>query len=172
MRRRKFFSAILILLIAAFGCAKPQPKMMSAEDAEEKALRVSEVRALYALNNGALASCIDVKTEKSCDSGWVTCREDAWVVKFIAGDRCSVRQDGRLGVVLLIDGKTGEIISRFPEIEYFQDEDFCRDDFDCLCSAVPDRIQCRNFIQAQAKAGPAAPVFQKGRCVKNQCGMP
>ena len=125
MKYRKFSFAVLILLIAVSGCAKPQTKMMNAQEAEEKARTVSEVQALYELNNGVLAQCIDVATEKSCDSDWVTCREDAWVVKFIVGDRCPVSQDGRLGVVLLLDGKTGEVVSRFPEIEYFQDEKFC-----------------------------------------------
>lgn len=159
-------------MTVAFGCVQPQPRMMNAEGAAVKARTVSEVQALYALNNGFLAACIDVTTEKSCDSDWVTCREDAWVVKFTAGDRCPVKHDGRLAVVLLIDGKTGDIISRFPEIEYFQDEKFCRDDFDCLCSGIRDQAQCRNFIQAQADAGPAVSAFQKGRCVKNQCGTP
>lgn len=172
MMSRSFLFTGAIVLAAVLGCAKPQPRMMSAEDAAAKARQVSEVQALFALNNGALASCIDIKTEKSCDSDWVTCREDAWVVKFVVGERCPVKHDGRLGVILLVDGKTGEIVSRFPEIEYFQDAGFCRDDFDCLCSADVKQAGCENFIQAQAKMGADVTILQKGRCIKNQCGMP
>ena len=163
-------SGIFFFLLVVPGCAEPQPKVMSAEEAAAKARAVSEVQALYTMNDDQFAGCIDVKTEKSCDSDWVTCREDAWVVKFIVGERCPVKHDGRLGVVLLIDGKTREVISKFPEIEYFQDEGFCRDDLDCLCEGEAQGTQCRNFIQAQAKAGTAPPVFQKGRCLKDHCG--
>jgi hypothetical protein len=90
--------------------------------------------------------------ERSCDSDWVTCIEDAWVVSFRARPDCPVKGDERLGVTLLIDGKSGRVISRFPELTYFQQPQFCMEDYDCLLSpssspSSPDGT-CYNFIFA------------------------
>jgi len=111
-----------------------------------------EAKGLYALHEGLFDSCVEKQVLRPCDTDWVTCVEDAWMVHLLAGEECGVKHDGRIGVNILIDEITGEIRSRFPEADYFASEVFCRDDFDCLM--IPkDTVngECMNFIFGQLK---------------------
>lgn len=128
---------------------------------------VPEVEALYALNGGEFAECIERRVEKPCQSNWVTCIDDAWVVSFTVGNRCGVANDGRLSVTLLIDSREGEVVSKFPEIEYFESTTFCRDDFDCMAVRGTEH-QCLNFIAAQAGRQELNENTQCG-CRESQC---
>ncbi len=128
----------------------------------QQALVIAEqlevVRSLYELREGMLSNCIEKEVVKPCESGWVTCIEDAWVVKFIVGKTCSIEHDGRLNVTILIDGHKGEVISQYPEVDYFKDKYFCRDQVDCIRTDRKDKNNqvmgqpCYNFIYAQSQS--------------------
>ena len=120
---------------------------ISQEQVLVLAKEIAVVKALYELNDGALKSCIEAKVLETCDSDWVTCIEDAWVVKFSVSEACITPKNEQLGVTLLMDNKTGKVISHYPEIEYFKNAQFCRDDHDCLAAAD----ECTNFIYALAQ---------------------
>src|SRR3989338_4567133 len=113
----------------------PEQALKIAEDSKE-------VKAFLNLNIEDWEDCIFHKVEKPCDSGWVTCIEDAWVVKYFLKGSCAPLFDERLGVTLLIDAKNGNIISRFPEVMYFEDQGYCMEDYDCSGSKKDGR--CKN----------------------------
>jgi len=140
-----------IVLISSFSCANSEPKMISPVEALAITEKTPEAQALLNYRNGVLASCIKKEVVRTCDSGYVSCRDNAWVVQFLT-DECPVRADGRLGLYLLVDGLTGEVLSRYPETDYFQSETFCRDDGDCLQGQIGSTDTCLNFI--------AAPFYQ------------
>lgn len=157
-----------IALMAAAATAQPNTDMISAAEALALGRKVPEAEALYAVQGGRWASCIESKAVRSCESDWVTCVEDGWVVSFFFGDRCALKHDGRLSVTVLINGKTKQMISRFPEKEYFADPSFCRDAHDCLpVEHSPEQTPvCQNFIFSQLSG-----VADEGacRCAENAC---
>ncbi|OGX28265.1 MAG: hypothetical protein A2787_02270 [Omnitrophica WOR_2 bacterium RIFCSPHIGHO2_01_FULL_48_9] len=175
MNRKKYFFHFILFSGTLFflGCGQNPLRPLSAPDALKIARQTAEVQALYALQNRKWAGCIEAKAERPCDSDWVTCIEDAWVVKYTLGERCGVAHDGRLGVTLLVDGKSGKVISRFPETEYFKDELYCRDDFDCSCRLDPaaGEKECKNFIYAPL-TWPVAATTPKAQCRTNICSRP
>lgn len=145
MRPVLFYPAFLIVVIA--GCSRPAAvQLLSQEEIIAIAESVAEVKAFRELDD-RVTPCIERIVKPSCESDYVTCRDNAWVVQYQMSSDCPILSDGRLSVNLLIDGGTGEIVSRFPEIEYFQDRMFCREDYDCLCS-LPQHgsAHCLNFI--------------------------
>lgn len=141
----------------------------AAEEKEVKILPISRkqallmaeqldvVKSLYDLRGGLLSSCIEKEVVTPCESEWVTCIEDAWVVKFVVGKMCPIEHDGRLNVTVLIDGNDGKVISRYPEVDYFKDNYFCRDQADCIQTDIKDKNnqvmdqRCANFIHAQSQ---------------------
>jgi hypothetical protein len=127
-------------------------RLMSQEQALAIAEGTLEAKAFLEFRHGKFAECVQRRVEKPCDSNWVTCIDDAWVVKFIVAQRCALEHDGRLDLTFLIDAKSGEVISKYPEIEYFSDPTFCRDDDDCMAVPIFEN-QCRNFVFAQADEG-------------------
>lgn len=132
-------------------------KSMGEKQALAVAQNTDEVRAFYELNKGRSGECVEHNIVRPCDSDWVTCIEDAWVVRFFISEKCIEPFNERLGVTLLIDGKTGRILSKYPEMEYFQNPEFCRDSYDCMKNADG----CLNFIYALSRDGKAA---QDERC--------
>lgn len=139
--------------------------LIVAESTEEAAL-------LYTMYNGRLKNCIEKEVVKPCESDWVSCIENAWVVQFTIGDVCYVEQDGRLGLTILIDALTGRVLSRYPEAGYFRDPRYCMDDSDCLCGQANDQgRQCYNFISAQVE-GVADFQCRECRCVNSECVIP
>jgi hypothetical protein len=146
---------------------KEEVQSISSDQALAIAQKTPEVIALYALNNSALAQCLENKVVRPCDSeGWVTCIDNAWVVKYQLNDSCPVKSDGRLSATFLIEGASGKILSKYPEIEYFNDPQFCRDNPDCLCGASDDPAStngtCLNFIHKPfSKDG----ISYCGKCV-------
>lgn len=146
----------LLLAVSIFLFARnPKPSRLlglSAESAMTAAQKTGEAKAFLAMDNGRFNACLSRRVVRPCDSEWVTCIDDAWVVEFAAEKACNVVHDGRLSLRILI-GKEGNIISRFPEKEYFADPQYCMESYDCL--SVIDEIgaDCRNFIYGQMDAG-------------------
>jgi len=124
---------------------------ISKDRALALAQQTEVVKAFYDLKQGALKNCIRTEVVRPCESHWVTCIEDAWVVKFSVGEECIQPYNEQLGVTLLINGKEGGVISQYPEIAYFQDPLFCRDSPDCRLSVKSARPACKNFIYALAE---------------------
>lgn len=153
------FSFVLLLS----GCGKKEPQMFPAEKAMQIAFQTKEAQALLNYRNGALAGCLEKKVVKSCDSEWVTCRDNAWVVQYLLTPQCPVKGDGRLGMNFVIDGMSGEIISHYPEVEYFANDRFCRDDGDCVGGSK----ECLNF--AAAPFAPLGTDPASCRCQESQC---
>ena len=160
----------IALFLMLSGCARGAEQTLSPTEALKIARQTDEVKALYDVQQKKWAQCIEEKVQKPCDSDWVTCIDHAWVVKFSISQHCHVNSDGRLGVTLLIDGRSGKVISHFPEVEYFRDEKYCHDDFDCLChpNASQHQIECKNFIYAPL-TWPATEIHRQAQCQKNVC---
>lgn len=163
MKSYQLLSVILLFALMMAGCGKKAPVMFPAQKALQIAAQTPEAKAIITYRNAALAACLEKKVVRSCDSEWVTCRDNAWVVQYLLTAQCPVKSDGRLGMNFVIDGLSGEIISHYPEVEYFADERFCRDDADCLGG----KTECLNFI-----AAPFAHVEETTspcRCQGGQC---
>lgn len=143
-----------------------QQALVIAEDTEE-------VNALYQLREGQFSDCIEKSVLSSCESSWVTCVDDVWVVQFSFDEKCSIEHDGRLGVTILVDALTGKIISRFPESEYFKDEKFCLEDYDCVyLSSRDNEPTCHNFVYGQLnEIYNKDVVSEKCFCEKRQCSL-
>lgn len=150
---------IKMLLIGLY-LALDAPPIFSQEDlmTKEEALLIAEgteeVQGLYGLRHpqaGLLKKdCIEKKVLKTCETDWVTCIEDAWLVEFNVVESCVGGHDGRLTVKVLVDAKTKAIISRFPEAPYFRSAQYCLEDYDCFSvSDKKQQISCSNFIFAQ-----------------------
>ncbi len=164
----RYFILMLTAVFILFKPAESSAKLLTEEQALKIGRRTPEVKALYRLDRGRRASCINSQVDEPCESEWVSCIEEAWVVKFIFDQKC-FGHDGRLGVTLLIDAKTGKVISRFPEKEYFKEDLFCRDDFDCM--RIPREggsVTCKNFIHAPL-LGQAYPNDGRCRCGEGVC---
>ena len=166
-RRRK--NLILLLLVMGFASVSyAQEKPMLRKRALIIAEQNPAVRALYELNGGVYQNCIEKIVLKPCETDYVTCVEDAWLVEFLLGSVCGIEHDGRLGVRVLLNSKTGKTISTFPEEEYFFNKNYCQDDFDCLCfvDESQENRQCLNFIYSQISNHKST---IDGICQKNTC---
>ena len=148
---------------------KASAKTLTRKEALIVAESTEEAALLYTMYNGRLKNCIEKEVIKPCESDWVSCIENAWVVQFTIGDVCYVEQDGRLGLTVLIDSLTGRVLSRYPEAGYFKAPRFCLDDSDCLCGKeTGEPRKCYNFISAQVE-GVADFQCRQCRCVQNEC---
>ncbi|MCB1177253.1 MAG: hypothetical protein KDK36_06715 [Leptospiraceae bacterium] len=130
-----------------------------------------EVKALYELNDGVFINCIEKSVVRPCDTEWVTCIDDAWVVEFKLGKACGIEHDGRLKITMVVNAKTGEIISRFPEAEYFKDKNYCLESYDCI--SIPNNKEgldskCVNFVYGQIEANGNL-ISEACRCSENIC---
>ncbi|MGE0268811.1 MAG: hypothetical protein AB7S78_10215 [Candidatus Omnitrophota bacterium] len=167
-RRQRPIGAFLLLLMLT-KIVYADVSLLTRKQALIIAESTKEVELLYKLHKGRLENCIDKEVVKPCESGWVTCIDNAWVVQFTISDICQIEHDGRLGLTILIDAVTGRIISRYPEAEYFEQESYCLDDSDCACDqSVPEQMICSNFIFSQVK-GNADLSCELCRCSKNKC---
>jgi len=129
---------------------QPLVPLISRKKALVIAERTEEVNQFYDLGGGRYFNCIEKEVVRPCETDWVTCVDNAWVVKFNLGDRCGVKHDGRLSVTLLINNQDGSIISRFPEKEYFIHKPYCMIDDDCLLyTNQKKQVGCKNFIFGQ-----------------------
>lgn len=154
LKNIKFYFILASILVMSIFCssdALSEQKLLTRKQAAIVAEQTPEVQALYELNNGRFRNCIVKETLKPCDSNWVTCVEDAWVVKFWPGEICSLKADGRLSVTILVDAVTGNIISRYPEVDYFESSLYCLESYDCMESNKSDEREqhCVNFIYGQ-----------------------
>lgn len=164
---RAGFVFLIVFLISVLGCHKSAAENSSAQRALRIAANTAEVKALMAYRQAALASCLKITIARSCDSEWVTCRDNAWVVQYLLSAQCPVESDGRLGMNFVIDEESGQIISCYPEIEYFNDVSFCRDDADCIGGVGDGENKCVNFVAAPfAHFQIAVPCqCQQGQCI-------
>lgn len=164
---RRYINVIFVFLILILG----YEKKAWSDNSTDKALRIAadtaEVKALLSYRQGVLASCLKVTIARSCDSEWVTCRDNAWVVQYLLSLQCPVQGDGRLGMNIVIDDVSGQIISHYPEIEYFEDVSFCRDDADCVGGKADNQNKCLNFVAAPfANFQTVSPCqCQRGHCI-------
>lgn len=171
--RRPALSYLAFLFVVITGCSRPAPvQLLSQEEILSIAESVPEVKAFRELDE-RVTPCIERIVKPSCESDYVTCRDNAWVVQYQISSDCAIVSDGRLSVNLLIDGVTGEVVSRFPEIEYFQDRMFCREDYDCLRS-VPQHgaVHCLNFIYEPLARDPLVSLPEEECLCRDQVCRP
>lgn len=156
--KKMFYKSVLIMVVAVgilfSPLARAQEEALSKPLTRKQALIIAEqtleVQGFYGLQDGSLVNCIEKEVVRPCDSDWVTCIDNAWVVKLWAGESCPVKHDGRLSVVIVINDQTGEIISRFPERYYFEQPQYCLENYDCVCQSDKNsgNVVCLNFIHA------------------------
>lgn len=140
--------------------SQPAP-LMSRAEALSISAATPEVRALEALF-AADDTCIQRDVLRPCDTDWVTCVDDAWVVVYDVAAACLRRDDDRMALRFLVDSRSGAIRSRYPEIDYFRDPEFCQTSEDCLPGGAPE--ECLNFVSALTQPGPAGGT-SAGSCV-------
>ncbi len=170
-----------VLIVIAAGAGVTATGLASAQSAAQTLTRkeallvaesTDEAELFYTMYNGRLKNCIEKEVVKPCESGWVTCIENAWVVQFTVGDICDIEHDGRLGLTVLIDALTGKVLSRYPEADYFRHMNYCFDDNDCVCGKPTGKgRKCFNFISGQIE-GMADFQCQLCACVDNRCVIP
>lgn len=167
-------TSISILMITLFltDILYGQPSLLTRKQASIVAESTDEVKQLYDLRGGRFVNCIEKKVERPCESDWVTCVDDAWVVRFVVGNQCLIEHDGRLSVTILVDAKTKEIISRFPEVEYFLEDKYCHENYDCLYIDAENSLgsMCLNFIHGYLE-NKAAKKSEQCWCQNNKCSL-
>ncbi len=168
----KNFTFYLIIFFILSFISDLCAQSIGPDEALALAKETTVVEAFYNLNQGILKSCVENQVVRACDSGWVTCIDDAWVVKFFVSEKCVSPRKEQLGVTLLMDGKTGDIISKYPEIDYFENPYFCREDYDCLNSSKNDYHsgECKNFIYTLAE-NTASRTDEQCLCRNSRCEM-
>ncbi|MCA9401231.1 MAG: hypothetical protein KC713_06365 [Candidatus Omnitrophica bacterium] len=166
------FKICTLSIILLWTISAASAKGMTRKEALLIAEATPEAEGLYSLNEGRYQGCIEKSVLRPCDTDWVTCIENAWVVKFWLGEQCGIAHDGRLSVTFLIDEDSGKIISKFPEKEYFQNDRYCVEAFDCLSVIHPHKVKgCLNFIAGQLPF-PFAPQEGSCQCIDSQCVVP
>jgi hypothetical protein len=143
----------ILLVASANGRAD---EALRAEEALKIAQQSKEAAAFSDIFSGKYSRCISSEVMRSCDSEWVTCLEGGWVVAFSFDPVCGIAHDGRLSLTLVINAE-GDIISRFPEEEYFRDARYCLQDYECLLG----QEECLNFV--------FAPFDEKGSGEEGAC---
>lgn len=161
VRWLKGFLVFGVLGILLSGCSD-----VSSDRALKVVEQTEEIKNFYSLVDAKKEQCFEKRVVRPCDTDWVTCIEDAWVVEISVKQECFVH-DGRLSFHGLVDEKDARIISRFPEVGYFEDSLYCLEDYDCMKNEVSDL--CQNFIYAQLATGVE---LTSDRCVcqNNKCG--
>jgi len=152
MKKVIFGLAVLLYSVPVWGDIGPDEAALMTGDLEETQL-------FYRLIGQQ--ECIEFSVEAPCDSGWVTCIDEAWVVRYFLKEECPPVHE-QVSVTFVVDAKEGKIISRYPEKEYFEDSRFCREAFDCF--DVPEE-GCRNFLHARREEG----AMPGCACREQQC---
>jgi hypothetical protein len=165
---------ITFFLSAGQGWSDEAERSEGRQKAVEIAQQQREVQAFLTLLDSH-RSCVNLKVERACESAYVTCVDnpDAWVVHYLIDPKCEIKTDGRLSVNLLIDVASGQVASRYPEIQYFDEPDFCLEEPDCVAVPAEDAVPqaCLNFIYAPLKASSAGPVKAACRCQEGRCRL-
>ncbi|MCA9394079.1 MAG: hypothetical protein KC900_07735 [Candidatus Omnitrophica bacterium] len=164
-----YILAMALVIAAVPVAAQTAETRLTRKEALVVAESTEEAELLYTMYDGRLKNCIEKEVVKPCESDWVTCIENAWVVQFTVGEICGIEQDGRLGLTILIDALTGRVLSKFPEADYFRGTRYCMDDSDCICGRPTNQgRQCFNFISAQVE-GVSDFQCRACRCVQSEC---
>jgi hypothetical protein len=112
----------------------------------------------YAIGHPNLIGCVEYSVANY--SEW------DYLVNYWVSEACSFRYgstEPQEKINITVDLRTGEVLSRYPDLAYIQDPKFCRTSDDCLCesgSGVPF-VGCGNFLHAQAFVTGA---YKCGRC--------
>lgn len=163
-------------MVVAIGCQKltdvkskeNQGALMSRQEALDVAQRSDAVDAFtQLLLKAGQVDCMEKEVLRSCDTDWVSCVEDVWVVQFKTKPTCFPGHDERLGVVLLVDARDGHIRSVFPEADYFKSPEYCHDYYDCF---IGKEQGCTNFVFNQLWGGNQKELSDC-QCKANQCVM-
>lgn len=138
---------IIGFFILAFLSAGMARAGITPEEAAKITGKLEETKLFYRLIGQD--DCVNVSVQRPCDSEWVTCIDDAWVVRYFLKEECPAAHE-QLSLVFLVGAQDGRIISRYPEKPYFEDRRFCLEDFDCF--DVPE-AGCLNFLYARLEQG-------------------
>lgn len=160
---------IFIVLISAFGSASAQKELLRRKEALLIAEQTPEGQAFYELNGGKYVNCIEKSVMKPCETNWVTCIDDAWVVKLQYGEVCGFKHDERMDLMIVVDAKDGRIISKYPEAMYFTTPQHCQNSNDCLSVSEGDNEQCLNFVYGQLIENHQSTA--NCQCVSNKCEL-
>lgn len=160
-----------LLGVSGSAWADGKAPLISKEQALTIVEQTPEAKAIESIYDNALATCLDKRVDRPCDTKWVTCIDNAWVVQFFVTDRCRVKTDGRLGLNIVVNDQSGQIISRYPEVDYFNDPHFCREQYECLPVAIQDSssVACLNFVHAPFILKGDAIMPTDCTCQKNRC---
>lgn len=152
----------LWVLIVAYGLWVDQHKPISSKEAVRIVRALPVVQSFFnAADAYDLSECVVEKVMRPCDTQWVTCIEEAWVVEFSIDTQC-ILHDGRLAVTVVVDALDRRVVSRFPEQDYFVKPEYCLEDYDCLC----DKEKSLNFIFGQLQN---FDLERACECRKNRC---
>jgi len=142
---------------------------MGKEETLRLARQTAEAQAFFNLAEKRGKGCLDARVMRPCDTDWVTCIDDAWVVRFSVSETCLSSSNEQLSLTLLINSKTGDILSRYPELPYFEDPSYCLIDADCRLGAGPAQFtECKNFIHALLE-NPDSPNDAECVCLESRC---
>ncbi len=173
MKYLKYLSILCLIvcqtLVASSAQSEEVKKLLTMRQALTIAEMTPEVEGLYSLGGGFLFNCIEKEVLRPCETDWVSCVDNAWVARFTVGSRCPVKHDGRLNIYIVIDDRSGNIISRFPEAQYFKDPAYCLENYECLFINNPQSREsaCYNFIYGQISGNVqpnSACICQNNRC--------
>jgi hypothetical protein len=171
-RKQKIYLFLVFILSSSLFIVHisfaQQKKVMTRKKALLVAETTNETKMLYALKEGRFINCIEKSVIRPCDTDWVTCVKNAWVVEFVFGEICGIDHDGRMSLRFLIDEISSNIVSRFPEVQYFEDAKYCLEDFDCVEVEQGDDMNCQNFIYGQLEENFNV-VTEKCLCSSNKC---
>ena len=73
----------------------------------------------------------------------------------------------------MINGVSGQVMSRYPEIDYFDEPEYCLEDADCLIVPATESQpeNCRNSIYASLQSVSAEQQNGSCRCKEHRCEL-
>jgi hypothetical protein len=167
---------LIVLLVFSSGCVKEST--ISEQEAEKIAEMTEEVQSFldyYSYCKGCnpaysegyenLIGCVEYSIDE--DS------KKTYDVEYWVSEACSFRYGSSLPQVkikITVDLKTGEILEKYPDIEYIKDPDYCKKDSDCMCKSGSGVkfVGCGNFFHAPTHFA-GSYVCEVCKCLSGSC---
>jgi hypothetical protein len=182
LENKLLFFSLLCMIVLVSGCISQ--KKISEERALQIARSTEEVKTFlsfygacegcnpsYSQGHDNLIGCVEYSIEKSLIA-------NAYMVSYEVSDACSFRYGTSISslrqpqVKIAIDKESGQILTKYPDIEYINEPNYCRTDEDCLCKSGSgvEIIGCGNFLHGATNLA-GSYTCEKCKCVNSSCKM-
>ncbi|MFT7538299.1 MAG: hypothetical protein ACI9F2_000442, partial [Lysobacterales bacterium] len=88
MRNKIIFMVLVAMVVTAISYFYTKEISNTEELALLAALKTEDVRAFINFDGGRFSKCMTTSVKRPCDTDWVTCIDEAWVVRLELGEDC------------------------------------------------------------------------------------